>query len=112
MLVCVHEYLIVSVSLLTGSLFLDLVNLPRFECACVHANMCIKILADWRPTFGSYKFSRILVCVCVCKRACMCVCVCVLVSMRVYVSLLTGDLFLGLVSLQGFVYVCVNAPLK
>ena len=34
-------------------------------------------------------------------------CVCMRECLFVSVSLLTGDLFLGLVSLQGLVYVCV-----
>ena len=55
-LVCVHEYLIVSVSLLTGDLFSGLVSLPRFfenVCVCVctrvyvcvHASVCMKIVS-------------------------------------------------------------------
>ena len=97
-----HECLIGSVSLLTGDLFSGLVSLQEFVCLCVcvcmreylFVSVFVCFFANWRPAFGSCKFARICVCVCVCARVCMHEC------FIVSVSLLTGDLFSGLVSLQ------------
>ena len=63
---------------------------------CLIVSVFVYFFANWRPAFGSCKFARVCVCVCVCVCACVNAYLCLFLS----VSLLTGDLLSGLVSLQ------------